>query len=275
MIDAKIKAEIQHRLEQLSGEENIQILLAVESGSRAWGFASANSDYDVRFLYLRAPDWYLSIDLEKRRDVIERPIVDDIDLAGWDIRKALVLMRKSNPALLEWLDSPMIYAQDEEGIKRLQALIPHCFSPTNLRHHYLRMAQITVDRHLRKDQIVYKKYFYALRPLLALRWLEQGHGPVPMRFAALRETLDPDSKLNLAIEELLERKRAGQESDTAAPIPIISQFIDSELARQAQVQPHRRGRLPEIEPLNQYFRWLLRRRSTQHPGLKTGSSRSG
>ena len=89
----------------------MRVLLAVESGSRAWGFASPNSDYDARFIYSSAPDWYLSIDLEDKHDVIEYPIVDEIDLNGWDVRKALRLFARSNPAFVEWIQSPTIYLE--------------------------------------------------------------------------------------------------------------------------------------------------------------------
>src|ERR687898_2728887 len=106
-ISNQVVEEINRLLAELEKAEGMVILLAVESGSRAWGFESADSDYDVRFIYVRRPEDYLSIDLESQRDVIERPIVDDIDLNGWDIRKALQLFQKSNPPLLEWLQSPL------------------------------------------------------------------------------------------------------------------------------------------------------------------------
>ncbi len=100
-----IREEIVERLRETEEKEEVRILMAIESGSRAWGFASPNSDYDVRFVYVRKKDWYLSIDSEEKRDVIEYPVVDDIDLNGWDIRKALRLFRKSNPAFVEWIQS--------------------------------------------------------------------------------------------------------------------------------------------------------------------------
>jgi predicted nucleotidyltransferase len=87
--------------------EDVVVLLAVESGSRAWGFSSKDSDYDARFIYLRRPEAYLSI--RAPRDVIERRIVDEVDVNGWDLRKALGLLMKSNPPLLEWLQCPIIY----------------------------------------------------------------------------------------------------------------------------------------------------------------------
>ena len=97
MIESRICRRIVNRLEEIERSESVRILLAVESGSRAWGFPSPDSDYDVRFLYARPRDWYLSIDA--RRDVIECPIEDVLDINGWDIRKALHLLLKANPVL--------------------------------------------------------------------------------------------------------------------------------------------------------------------------------
>ena len=104
-----VDEEIQRSIDEIEQSENVTVLYACESGSRAWGFHSQDSDYDVRFIYAHPPDWYLSVDLEKKRDVIERPILDDLDVSGWDLRKSLQLFRKSNPPLLEWLDSPIVY----------------------------------------------------------------------------------------------------------------------------------------------------------------------
>jgi uncharacterized protein len=99
--------EIQACLSDIEKTHQVKIIYSCESGSRAWGFPSADSDYDVRFLYLHPVDWYLSI--EDKRDVIEVPIKNKLDITGWDLRKALQLFRKSNPPLLEWLGSPIVY----------------------------------------------------------------------------------------------------------------------------------------------------------------------
>lgn len=108
-ISKEIREEILKRLHQAEAEHEVRIIYACESGSRAWNFASPDSDYDVRFFYVRPQEWYLSFDIERRRDVIEYPIVDDIDCNGWDIRKALYLFTRTNGALLEWLRSPIKY----------------------------------------------------------------------------------------------------------------------------------------------------------------------
>ena len=128
-------------LDTVEQDERVVVLLAVESGSRAWGFPSMDSDFDVRFVYVHNPEWYLSIDLEDSRDVIERPLRDKIDLSGWDIRKTLKLFRKSNPPLLEWLQCPIIYRERFAFAARLRALLPAFFSPQASLFHYFHMAQ--------------------------------------------------------------------------------------------------------------------------------------
>ncbi len=125
MISDDVRREIQRRLRAVEEEHDVRVLFAVESGSRAWGFPSPNSDYDVRFIYAHPREWYLSLDLEQRRDVIECEIADDIDLSGWDIRKALKLFWQSNPSFVEWLHSPIVYRDQAEFAARARALLPH------------------------------------------------------------------------------------------------------------------------------------------------------
>lgn len=141
MISSEKRAIILDRLKTIELEENVSILLAVESGSRAWGFPSQDSDYDVRFIYVHPQDWYLSYRLESKSDTIERPIVDDYDCAGWDLRKALKLFVKSNPPLLEWLDSDLIYLDRHDFAARMRELRNAFFSPQACAYHYLHMAQ--------------------------------------------------------------------------------------------------------------------------------------
>ncbi|MFN6207883.1 MAG: DNA polymerase beta superfamily protein, partial [Planctomycetota bacterium] len=140
-VSPKIQTEIKRRLAEVERDEYVTILYACESGSRAWGFESQNSDYDVRFIYTRPRDWYLTIDLERRRDVIERPINDEIDLNGWDVRKALQLFAKTNPPLIEWLFSPVVYLQHGWFADHMRRLAPGVYNFTSARYHYLHMAE--------------------------------------------------------------------------------------------------------------------------------------
>lgn len=252
-----MRAEIERRLAAVEREEQVRVVYACESGSRAWGFPSADSDYDVRFIYLRPADWYLSIDFEHRRDVIERPISDALDVSGWDLRKALQLFRKSNPPLLEWLDSPIIY-RDALGVAaRMRALKPTFFSPRACGYHYLHMVGNTLRQYFKNEQVRTKKYFYALRPLLAVLWLERGLGPAPIEFSKLVAAVIDEPALRQRIERLMQDKRAGFETDVGPRIPAIQAFIDREFARLQETPFGESQPPPDPAPLNALFRDTL------------------
>ncbi len=171
-----MEREIRDTLDRIETREDVRVLYAVESGSRAWGFASTDSDWDVRFLYLRRPEWYLSV--QRRRDVLEYPLADGLDVSGWDLKKALGLFAKSNPPLLEWLRSPIVYREAFSAAARLRVLAADYFSPRSCMHHYLSMAEGNYREYLQRDPVRVKKYFYVLRPVLACRWI-QMHGTTP------------------------------------------------------------------------------------------------
>ncbi len=221
--------QIQIQLDAIERDEGVRIVYACESGSRAWGFASEDSDYDVRFLYVRPPQWYLSI--QRGRDVVERPISEGLDIGGWDLPKALHLFRKSNPPLLEWLQSPIVYREWGQAVPRLRALLDDYYSPISCMHHYLHMASGNNREYLQSDEVWVKKYFYVLRPVLACIWIERGHGVVPTEFAKLVERVVDDSKVRTAIDDLMECKRAGHELDRGPRIPVISDYLNVQLDR--------------------------------------------
>jgi len=256
-IDPEVLSEIRHRLLTIEQAEGVRILYAVESGSRAWGFPSRDSDYDVRFIYIHPCDWYLSVDLESKRDVIERPISGGFDFDGWDIRKALKLFAKSNPPLLEWLDSSIVYLDRFSFAERLRASHAAFFSAQACAYHYLHMAQGNYRTYLRGPRIWIKKYFYVLRPLLAVRWIEQGRGVVPMLFSDLLKTVPDNPPLVHEIQTLLQRKLAGDELDEGPAIPAIQEFITSELSRMETIKvEHERARVDQLQ-LNDVFREYL------------------
>jgi predicted nucleotidyltransferase len=244
-------------LVEIERNEGVQIFYACESGSRAWGFPSTDSDYDVRFLYVRPRDWYLSVDVEDKRDVIERPITDELDVSGWDIRKALVLLRKSNPPLLEWLNSPTIYQEKLGVADLLRGLLPEYYSPRACMYHYLHMAQKNYREYLKGDVVRVKKYFYVLRPLLAVKWIEEIDEVVPMEFGVLVERTITDRNLKSVIADLVERKRAGQELDREPAILPISNFIREELERIERKTGEVRAVSNTTDGLNEVFRQSL------------------
>ena len=225
-----IRQEIMARLKRAEAEHEVRILYACESGSRAWNFASPDSDYDVRFIYVRPQDWYLTFDVERRRDVIEYPIVDEIDCNGWDIRKALYLFTRTNGTLLEWLRSPIIYIEQGAAARQLRELAPRAFDPKALCYHYSHMARGNAREYLFDDRVRLKKYFYVLRPLFAIRHIEQGRGIPPVPFEDLVEAVAP-ANLREAIADLLRLKRNSVEMGLGEPIPVVGDFIESELER--------------------------------------------
>lgn len=244
---------VHRRLAELELQEDVKILLAVESGSRAWGFPSADSDYDVRFLYVHRPEWYLSID--QGRDVIERPLDEhDLDLSGWDLRKALGLLRKSNPPLLEWLLSPIIYREYSSIATQMRTLSTSIHSPRASFHHYLSMAKGNYREYLQRDVVRVKKYFYVLRPVLACLWIERGMGIVPMEFRTLLETIIPQGEVRSEIESLLEKKQRGEELDEGKRIEVLNQFLDSEISRLATQTTLPKPDSDQTESLNRLFR---------------------
>ncbi len=246
-----VKDIIKEKLLEVERQENISIFYACESGSRAWGFPSENSDYDVRFIYLHPRDWYLSID--EQREVIERPLTENIDLSGWEIRKALRLFRKSNPPLLEWLRSPVIYQQKFFAIEKLRNLIPAYYSPSSCLSHYFHMARGNFREYLRGDIVRVKKYFYVLRPLLGCKWIEADLGPVPMEFDMLLERLVLSVPLKQEIHALLERKKSGHELDLEPKIPVLNNFIEVELERLSNVEKLKSAAQVDTAELNKLF----------------------
>jgi len=229
MIPAPVRTEILRRIRAAEAEHRVRVLLAVESGSRAWGFESPNSDFDARFIYVHERDWYLSID--DKRDVIEYPIVDDIDLNGWELRKALRLFRGSNPAFIEWIQSPIVYLEHGSFAQACRDLLPTIYSCVRGIHHYRSMAKTNYRGYLREELVPLKKYFYVLRPLLSVRWLEAFGRPAPIEFHKLLHLVDGQSDLLADIQKLLEQKRAAPEMGLAPQVASIHAFIEAELQR--------------------------------------------
>ena len=257
MIPGPVRKEILARIRKAEREHNVRVLFAIESGSRAWGFESPNSDYDVRFVYAHPKDWYVAVDLEQKRDVIEYEIVDEIDISGWDARKALQLFWKSNPALIEWLQSPVIYVDDNHFAPKVRDLVEEIYSPEKGIYHYRSMAKTNYRGYLRKELVPIKKYFYVLRPLLSIQWLERYKSPAPIEFEKLRTLIETNSELDLEITKLLERKKASMEKDVAPTIPPLNRFIESELSRLENFN----GKSPKprqgMEKLNALFHQIV------------------
>lgn len=253
-----MKSIILEYLHLIEKDEDIVICHAVESGSRAWGFPSRDSDYDIRFLYVHRPEWYLSIDLERKRDVIDFFVRDkELDFVGWDIRKALKLFMKSNPPLLEHLQSPIVYLEKYSLAPRMREFLPELFSPRAGYYHYLHMARGNYSEYLTGDTVLLKKYLYVLRPLMAVRWVKKGLGPVPVEFEKLVEAVIDDDALKYEIGELIARKRMNSELGSEPRIPVLHDFIERELSNyEDDCDPGKPSGLP-VEKMNSLFRDVL------------------
>ncbi len=222
-----MKEAILNELNRIENEYSVKILYAVESGSRGWGFESTDSDYDVRFIYISKLNWYLS--MKEKRDVIELPIDEVLDVNGWDIQKALMLYKRSNPTLLEWLSSPIVYMQDTSFADNLRELMNDYFISKSCIYHYLSMAKGNYREYLKKDYVKIKKYFYVIRPLMACMWVEEHGSQPPMVFEELMTSLEIPSDVIDEIKNLLERKKISSELKEEARIPVLNQFIEEKI----------------------------------------------
>ena len=225
-MDDRIIEVIKNKLPEIEKEHGIKILYSAESGSRAWGFESQDSDYDIRFIYAHNIKWYLNI--LPKRDVIEYPIIDDFDYSGWDLQKTMFLMNKSNPVLFEWLRSPIVYYKDDFFYDIMMKLTGEYFSPVSSVYHYLHMAGGNYRNYLQTENVKTKKYFYVLRPILACMWIENFKEPPLMEFEKLLVQVT-DKELLDVINGLIIKKKSGTELGTEPKIEIINNFIESKL----------------------------------------------
>ncbi|WP_027815902.1 nucleotidyltransferase domain-containing protein [Paraburkholderia bannensis] len=251
----EVRERVLAELDDVERRHDVQVLFACESGSRGWGFASPDSDYDVRFVYVHRRDWYLRV--EPQRDVIERPLDDVLDVSGWELRKALQLLHRSNPTLLEWLDSPVVYREDARWAPRLRSLATAFFSPMRGRHHYLAMAKKNFRGYLQGDTVRYKKYLYVLRPLLAVRWIDMGLGMPPMRFADLVAGTVHEAAAVAEIDALLALKMRAGEGEYGPRRPAIHALIEAMLAEAEHDREYKRP-WGEVGMLDGFLRDVLR-----------------
>ncbi len=246
---------IQDLLARVEREHEVRILYACESGSRAWGFASPDSDYDIRFLFVRPGIEYLSV--AAKPGAIEPAFQDGLDPSGWDVRKAAGLLGKSNGPLLEWLNSPAVYWEEPGFLPHWRTVAIEVLSPKLLAHHYRGLARQVSQGKLQDRCIRAKDYLYALRALLAARWVAAEGTPPPVPFAELM----PLAPITLAglIGDLLEHKWTSPEKERIPREPALDAFVDQSLGELEDIVNGMPD--PHLDPgaLDKLFRHEVRR----------------
>lgn len=257
---------ISERLRQIEHDRGVRVLWSVESGSRAWDIESTDSDWDIRFIYAHEANWYTQ--LFEGRDTIEHPfghMTDQLDFQGFDVRKALRLAAKSNPSILEWLHSPITYKYDPVFGGKLISIMSE-FSPRALMHHYVSLASRQYKAYWRDGEPVrFKKYLYAVRPLMCVYWMENHrHLMPPLRMDELMKgvTLAPWQRQEL--DQLLEMKAKTTEIDGKGRFEGLDGFITSTLAVGHEIANAAPKREPDMDALQNLF-WLTLQRLCPEP----------
>ena len=250
-----MRKEIERELGRLSETMGVKVLYAVESGSRAWGFASPDSDYDVRFIYVRRKEDYLRLDAP--RDVIEWRLDQVLDINGWDLKKALVQFHRSNSVLFEWSNSPIVYDTTEAWKQIYGQAASLYFSCKSAMYHYYGTANKNYYEYLQEEMVKYKKYFYVLRPILACKWIEARKGPPPVLFDELvKHVLEEEMKPVVA--ELLAKKVTMSEGELAPRIGRLDEYIEKNLVYyKERIASMADDRKSEWESLEQAFLRIL------------------
>ncbi len=203
-----MKTKIIDKLREIEAEKGIEILFAVESGSRAWGFASPDSDYDIRFIFKRKSEDYLS--LIEKKDTIEFMTEDDLDGSGWDLKKATLLLTKSNASFLGWLFSPIVYINKGDTLEKMRELATENFNPTAAFFHYHSMNK-GFQEQLDNEDLKLKPFFYAIRTALSANWILKNNTISPVVFTEFYAHLD---KLHIdLLNELIEIKANAKEME--------------------------------------------------------------
>ena len=249
-----IEQKIQQKLDEIEKRENVRVIYAVESGSRAWGFASEDSDYDVRFVYVRQREDYLK--LEGERDVIEAELNEVYDISGWDVQKLLRLVMKSNPTAFEWASSPIVYRSSDDW-KRIKEVIKAYFQAEKALYHYVSMAKNDIRNYFQGDEVNLKKYFYILRPALCCEYIMKHLSAPPVAFSELCASVLP-KELESAVKKLIDAKVNASEKTTGHRIEAIDFFVQNTINSTISfLQTYKVKKENSWKPLNDVFLSLL------------------
>jgi predicted nucleotidyltransferase len=249
-----MKSRILKELNEIEINNDVKVIYACESGSRAWGFASEDSDYDVRFIYVHSKDWYLTI--ADKRDVIEIPFNRTLDINGWDIRKSLKLLRKSNSPLFEWLSSPIKYRNIRSAMDAFVELSTDAFLPETSCHHYLSMARNIIDNFKEEEEVRVKSYLYSLRTILCCRWVVRRLNQPPMKIQDLLNEFLPSGELRELVDRLIDLKIKGAESASINRHLIFEAYLESQLSFVETKIPKNPKKVP-IDRFDSVFQKIL------------------
>lgn len=249
-----MRATIDNKLNDIEKEHRIKILYSCESGSRAWGFPSPDSDYDVRFIYIRPLEYYLSVHTKKTH--LSFPITDELDIYGWDLVKVLQLINKSNTTPFEWLQSPILYREDKVFRDELWMLCQNYFCPRSNTHHYLGLAKGAMET-MQRDEIKIKKLFYVLRPLLAALWCVERSTIAPMSIFPLMDLLP--KYLQEKVLSLIDLKSTAAEGYLTKIDPEIKSWIDETFDYCLQASSAMERKIFDLESVDTYFRKMILR----------------
>ena len=209
-------------LKAIEKDQDVKILLAVESGSRAWGFESKDSDWDVRFIYVHKPQWYFKVD--EQRDVIEHVFEGQVDMVGWELRKALSLLKRSNPSLLEWFNAPIKYYVNEAFAKRIHKVEKVYFNPVKTMYHYNHIYNKHNERYLKHEGYSIKVFLYYLRGILACKWIEKNLTLPPVCFKELLDATVDDQEIIGKVDDLILVKKGLKECDFHVVDKVVADF---------------------------------------------------
>jgi len=252
-----METKIKDKLKELEHKHQVKVLYACETGSRAWGFPSPDSDYDVRMIYMHDIDWYLS--LSDKKDTIEFMSDDgELDVTGWDIKKCLKLMWKSNGALLERVQSPVVYREEKDISSLLKDYSEKCYAPIATMHHYLGMAKNSFEEVDGKDEIKLKKLFYALRSTLACKWILEKDSIPPIVFTIMVNELSFDQNLKDKIVNLIGLKSGKTEKYIHPAEKDLNAFITNELMIASAAFEGLAGRKQREVDLDSLFKQIVK-----------------
>ena len=250
-----MKSKILTFLSQIEKEKNIQILYANESGSRAWGFPSLDSDYDIRFIYRKERDWYLSVNEGKDQITVMPDKI--MDGSGWDFRKFLRLLHSSNATTFEWLFSPIIYREEKTFTEPLRELVKKYFQPKKVMFHYLGIATGMLEKEFKEETVKIKKYFYVLRPVLAASFIVKYKTPAPVDFYELLPLVENNEPVFNEIKKLLKQKETAAEGEQVPRVKVLDDFVKEEMERCDLVARALPKMMMDWKEINLFYRKML------------------